>query len=85
MEMHDRVQQIEKFLETHKQSQQFKDFWTRRSSKQSASVDPHAIQHKLTALNQFLEWVDTDGSMLPFKERGGTSSLNHKFESNSWT
>lgn len=84
MEMHNQVKQMKNFLEQRKQRQQFEDFRTRRLSKRFASVDPNAIQHELVALSQFLEWVDTDGSMLPFKERGGTLSLKHKFESNSW-
>ena len=84
MEMHNQVNQMKKFLEQRKQRRQFEDFRTRRPRRQFASVDPGAIQHELMALNQFLEWVDTDGSMLPFKERGGTLSLKHKFESNSW-
>lgn len=85
MQLHNQVHQMKNFLQVRKQKHQFDDFWTRRQSKQSATVDPCAIQHEYTAMSQFLEWVDTDGHMLRFKERGGVSSLKHKYESNTWT
>ena len=84
MQIDDQVNQMKNFLQKRNQRQQYEDFRTRRLSKQLEKVDPGAIQHELIALNQFLEWVDTDGSMLPFKERGGKLSLKNKFESNSW-